>query len=109
MEGGQEVTYAYTSDNNTVTVIGDPSVSGHEIQLEPNSSSQAQQIFQVSNNSIATDRSQKASTPFTPVGAQNFLQMMLSLTAIFWLDVMMYQIFLNSCFSLFRQYPMMKT
>ena len=87
MEGGQEVTYAYTSDNNTVTVIGDPSVSGHEIQLEPNSSSQAQQIFQVSNNSIATDRSQKASTPFTPVGAQNFLLMMLSLTAIFWLEM----------------------
>ena len=71
MEGGQEVTYAYTSDNNTVTVIGDPSsVSGHhEIQLDPNSSSQAQQIFQVSNNagSATTDRSQKASTPFTPV------------------------------------------
>ena len=68
MEGGQEVTYAYTSDNNTVTVIGDPSVSGHEIQLEPNSSSQTQQIFQVSNtNAASTDRSQKASTPFAPV------------------------------------------
>ena len=66
MEGGQEVTYAYTSDNNTVTVIGDPSVSGHEIQLDPNSSSQAQQIFQVSN-SASTDRSQKSSTPFAPV------------------------------------------
>jgi hypothetical protein len=65
MEGGQEVTYAYTSDNNTVTVIGDPSVSGHEIQLYPNSS-QAQQIFQVSGNSVSTDRSQKASTPFAP-------------------------------------------
>ena len=74
MEGGQEVTYAYTSDNNTVTVIGDPSsVSGHhEIQLDPNSSSQAQQIFQVSDNagSAITDRSQKASTPFTPVRTQ---------------------------------------
>ena len=66
MEGGQEVTYAYTSDNNTVTVIGDPSVSGHEIQLDPNSS-QAQQIFQVAGNSVPTDRSQKASTPFAPV------------------------------------------
>ena len=66
MEGGQEVTYAYTSDNNTVTVIGDTSVSGHEIQLDPNSS-QAQQIFQVAGNSISTDRSQKASTPFAPV------------------------------------------
>ena len=72
MEGGQEVTYAYTSDNNTVTVIGDPSVSGHEIQLDPNSSSQAQQIFQVSNsNSGSTDRSQKSSTPFAPVKNQH--------------------------------------
>ena len=68
MEGGQEVTYAYTtSDNNTVTVIGDPSVPGQEFQLEPSSAAQTQQIFHVSNNSGSTETSQKSSTPFTPV------------------------------------------
>ena len=66
MEGGQEVTYAYT-DNNTVTIIGDPSVSGQEFQLEPNSSSQNQHIFHVSSNSASTETPQKTSASFTPV------------------------------------------
>ena len=68
MEGGQEVTYAYTTaDNDTVTVIRDPSGSGQDFQLEPTSTShsQAQQIFHVASNSASTTG--QTSSTFTPV------------------------------------------
>ena len=66
MEGGQEVTYAYTTaDNDTVTVIRDPSGSGQDFQLEPTSTSQAQQIFHVTSNSAST--AGQTSSTFTPV------------------------------------------
>ena len=66
MEGGQEVTYAYTTaDNDTVTVIRDPSGSGQDFQLGPTSTSQAQQIFHVTSNSASTPG--QTSSTFTPV------------------------------------------
>ena len=76
MEGGQEVTYAYTTaDNETVTVIRDPSGPDQAFQIDQSSSAattagqpQGEQIFQVSSDSAL----QKSPTTFTPVQNETF-------------------------------------